>query len=234
MGKILNCNSINGNIITENSAKICFYGEINTIHNIYNTARRDANGNIAQQDNFDHLQIKNVLLPKSYSAAFYEALWWQFFHENEKLIDMIRNYDEYDDGLDNNVMNSTARVFRLLKKYGMNGLSSNCKPFFTELKNKIKEAPVEEEETFESLDFIARRYVKEYFGKAKREDIANELKKLNKKGISTLIQLMNIRYDECENSCSKDYIRNELRRIKVDYEKEKNPKLENNNEIILT
>lgn len=227
---ILNCNPYNGNEITDTTARISFYGKIDSIDHIYANARRDKNGNIAGIDNLDHLYINGVKFPVTYCGVFYTALWWQFFSENKDIADRIRKlYDDYNDGMPEGIANSAARVFKLLKAYGLNGLYSNCKSFFMELRDKSKDRQgLMEEDTFETLDSQAKMIIRDNYGKMSKEQILDTVKKQPHYDI--LIRLTDVRYDEYDKACSPDYILHELRKIKAEYESGKKQKY---NEIIL-
>lgn len=251
MANVLNCNPANGNIITENSARIVFYGMEDSISNIYLSARKNASGVTAKSSDFSHLVINGITLEKSYCKSFYEALWYQFFNENPDLIEKIRSYDGYYDGLPDKAYNSTARVFRMLKDFGMNGLYSNIKPFLSELRAKTPkktENIVKDIETntlendteeakltnlldrFNNMDLVVKRLVNKYYLVIEKSELINceELKSFEDKDV--LRQLISVRYDEKEGNCSKAYINNLLTSIRNKYTKKEESK---DNKIIL-
>lgn len=218
---VLNCNPINGNVITDKTARITFYGVLDSIDSIYTNGRKTVNGETAGNDNFDHLEINGFIFDKSYCSKFYEALWWSFFKENQDMIDEIRKYDDYEDGLDDGVINSSARVFKIIKKYGMNGLSSNCKPFLIELRNrevnKTKCSDMQRQ-SFEELDLYIKELIRKNNDMSKRE-LLDIIKGMAHPETATLEKLLDIRLDEKNGDCSLEYLHSGIKRMKREYEK---------------
>lgn len=228
---ILNCNSYNGSLITDMSARVIFYGIEDSIFNIYLNARRNKDGEVAGASDFDHLLINGIKFEKSYGKAFYEALWYQFFDENENLVQSIKSYDDFNDNLAENTMNSTARVFKLIKNYGMNGLYSNIKGFVTELKERKKEnkennvikdicnTPIDE---FANMDILVKKVVNKNFGHISKADMLNMIDfEQFENDKEYLKKLFYIRYDEKEGDCSKAYIQNQIIALRTKYCDEK-------------
>lgn len=229
MANILNCNPRNGDYITETSARTLFYGVEDSISNIYLNARKNDKGEIAGSGDFSYLLINGMKFDKTHSKSFYEALWYQFLFENNDIAEKLRTYDDFYDGLPEKANNSSARVFRLLKNYGMNGLYSNIKPFLTELKerkrneNTVKEEPKSVEEmlanpdntediykenpldAFNNMDLIVKRVISKYYKTLTKAEMleCDEVNSIKDK--ETLRKLLNIRYDEKEGNCTKVY-----------------------------
>lgn len=64
------------------------------------------------------------------------------FPGNPDVLSEILRYEEYEDGAPEGAANSPARVFRLVKAYGNNGLGSNCKDFLVWLKTRGTETQI--------------------------------------------------------------------------------------------
>ena len=129
--KSLNCNNESGNVITEATARVQFYNKTDTIANIYAQSRV-----LDEQGRLCGFVIDGTPAPRERAKEFYNALWWEFFRENPDVLSEILRYEEYEDGAPEGAANSPARVFRLVKAYGNNGLGSNCKDFLVWLKNE--------------------------------------------------------------------------------------------------
>ena len=139
MGKTLNCNPTNGDLITENTATITFGDTVDSIANIYYLTRRDKNGNIAEFSELDHYSINGIRFDKNCGRSLYDTLWYIFLKKNPSIVEKIRSYDDFSDGMKTpNCINSTARVFYVVKKYGLTGLHNNCKRFMSDLAEKNK------------------------------------------------------------------------------------------------
>lgn len=226
---VLNCNPENGNLITDTTARVMFYGLLNNINDIYVNARRTVDDQVAGNDNFDHLNINGAIFEKEYCCKFYEALWWMFLKNNENIVTEIKKYDDFDDGYDDGVINSTARVFRMVKKYGIKGLESNCKPFMIELREKVhkkdndnkKSVENNDNKSFEELDSYIKKVIRINDDKSRRE-ILEIIRNLGFKEQTTLERLLDVRMDEKDGDCSKEYLESSLRRIKREYERELN------------
>ena len=218
---ILNCSPVGGNIITDTSAVISFFGQEDTIANISIKARTDSVGKMAKEDNFDHLVIGDISFPRSYAKVFYEALWMQFFANNREIVDKIRQYDGYFDGYPENTANSAARVFDLVKKYGINGLASNVKSFTKELKEKKEQTGNKEkselQEQFSQMDTMARRLVKEYCGVISLDEILSKAESEEVADLKIFRRLIRARYDEYDGNSSSDYTKRELDGIRQDF-----------------
>lgn len=139
MGRILNCNPTNGDVITENTATITFGDKVDSIANIYYLTRRDKDGNVAELSELDHYSINGIRFDKNCGRSLYDTLWYTFLKNNPSIVEKIRSYDDFSDGMKNpNSINSTARVFYVVKKYGLTGLRNNCKKFMSDLAEKNK------------------------------------------------------------------------------------------------
>lgn len=216
--RVLNCNPISGNGITDSTARISFYGKLDSIDHIYEGARRDRDNNIANEFNVDHLFIGGVEMPWSDRGPFYISLWAKFFRDNPSVAEDIRSYDDYDDGMDDMIANSPARVFRILKKYGQNGLVSNCKAFMQELKSKISMVD-NGEVTFNSLDSIAKRMVKDNYNTMSKDQIIDACKNSEPDNVDYIVRLIDVRYDEFAKSVSANYIVQQLKSIQSEFER---------------
>lgn len=241
MGKLLNCNNVGGNLITERTAITTFFGKKCSIEDMYLNARRDENGDIANDKPLHHLLINGVEMPVKDGGSFYELLWYQFLAENKDIYEKIMTYEEFDDGKDN-VMNSTARVFRLLKKGGLNGLKSNCKEFLNRFNEKrmasnslnsvkpnIDTNKADEsnntclKEDFSSLDTYAKKIVNKYKNsnlyKQELIDVAVEEYNVSDKNLTVFKRLVALRYDEFVEVSSDIFIKSVLNGIREDYNK---------------
>lgn len=222
MANILNCSPNGGNVITDETATILFFGKKGTIADIYRSSRRTADGKIADTDNLDHIEIQGMKFSKSYLKMFYETLWLQYFIENSasKTEEKIRSYDGYYDGLKETTVNSAARVFWILKKYGMNGLKQNVKPLMSQIKERTR--GVKETSGFQYLDNLAKRIIRENYGKYPREELSRLASFEDETSAKTFGRLLSIRYDEYEKNGTAAYIQNELMRIRDAYMKAAN------------
>ena len=147
MGRILNCSPENGNLITENTAKIIFLDSLDSVANIYFNSRKTKDGKTATSSDFDHYEIDNICFDKKYGRSLYDTLWFTFLKKNPSIVEEIRSYDDFSDGTKTeNCINSTARVFRVVKKYGLTGLHNNCKKFMSDLAQKNKEEKQQDNE----------------------------------------------------------------------------------------
>lgn len=152
MGKTLNCNPKDGNLITENTAMITFLDRDDSIANIYWNTRRDKDDNVAEFSDLDHYSINGIRFDKNFGRSLYDTLWYTFLKKNPSIVDKIRSYDDFSDGMKNpNSINSTARVFYVVKKYGLVGLHNNCKKFITILSEKSKEAKASKKSSEEKV-----------------------------------------------------------------------------------
>lgn len=209
MSNTLNCHSRNGDIINENTAVSVFFGKKMSIAQAYNQSRRDENNNIASADNFHHLEIKGVVMDKSDAALFYESLWFQFFYENPEILKKIRAFDNYVDehSEPNNTMNSTARVFNILKISGLNGLKSNIKDFSQRFRAKLHDlnSSLQPQETsFEFLDSMAKRIVRQNADK----DLDTVLDSCVDLSIHPLIrEIVTFRYEEFHDMLSQGFLK---------------------------
>lgn len=212
--RLLNCNRINGNIINESTAKIMFYSKFDTIANIYNESRVEKDGKL------DHFCIDEIDIEKEYAREFYIALWWTFFKENKELAKEITAYDKYDDGMPEGVANSTAKVFEIMKKYGVAGLGSNCKEFLILLRDKRN---LEKRTTlFEQYKSKAEYIIRTNNGREKSEliEIARQ------EGGIELVKILSLLYDKKLNAITEALYLMQLKEIKnVVDKKEKNQRI---------
>lgn len=216
---LLNCDPITGNIITENFATVTYGGKEQSIRSIYLEARKNEKGEVAGADDFDHLLINGIPFPKSYGKVFYDSLWVQFFNHNKELVERIRSYDEFSDGLPEGSVNSAARVFRALKKYGFNGLATSVKPFTKELREKKEQSGAKEQlDDFTYMDNVAKKMVKKYFGSMQRGEIVELSEKMDVPSEKTLKRLVGLRYDEKCGDISEAYCLSELSRLRQEYD----------------
>lgn len=210
MMKILNVSS--GVLVNERNAILLFGGEEKSIKDHYLCARRNSQGDIAQKENFKYLEVKGKKFPVEEGGNFYELLWYQYLRQNQDIVQEIMKYDDFWDEKDNgeNVMNSAARVFRLVKKYGMNGLKQNCKAFCKKL---AAEPSKTTSSSFEALDQTAKKLVKENYGIKSKMEVISQIEN----GI--LRQLFHIRYEEKDENYSKALVEQEVKKLRQIYNK---------------
>lgn len=224
---MLNCSSKDGCIITERTAKSIFFGNCLSIEEMYAQSRRTLSGEIAGKDDFDHLQIKTVQMPMSDAGYFYEALWYQFFAENPDILKEVLQYDSFFDGTSNSsqTMNSTARVFYILKKGGFAGLKCHCKDFLSRLNKKLSEQAISKPQTvsennnvssFQELENLARKIMKQH---SSRDMVMNTARSFN---IPYLVNLCNLRLQEQNEDITKESLAVELRNLRNRFEYEMN------------
>ena len=222
---VLNCNHIDGNLITERTAKSIFFGIESTIEDAYNNARRTITGDIAGVDNFHHLHIKGVDMPLEDAGCYYEALWFQFLAENKDLYYEIVKYDDFIDLRDASSMNSTARVFKILKMGGITGLKTHCKGFLERLNKKIadkkrgsdSEQPSERENlSFNDCDNMAKHLVKFNYKSMYKSEILELAKETNN---DIVVKLTSLRYDEFAKEITPDYFKTQYFQILSEYNK---------------
>ena len=162
-------------------------------------------------------------MERTWAKDFYDALWVQFFSKNKDILTRIREFDDYTDGMPNNAVNSAARVFRVLKSYGLTGLSTSIKGFTKELRSKRDHVQPEETkemsrpEEFAYMDTVAKKMVKTYCEKLSKDEIVKMSEKMDVPDVATLKKLVFIRYDEYEGNTSDAYIESELARVKHSY-----------------
>lgn len=220
---MLNCSPKDGCVITERTAKSIFFGNNLSIEEMYVQSRRTLSGDIAGKDNFDHLQIKTVQMPMSDAGYFYEALWYQFFAENPDILKEVLQYDSFFDGTSNSsqTMNSTARVFNILKKGGFAGLKSHCKDFLSRLNEKLLEQAKSKPQTvsdhndvssFSELEALARKIMKEH---SSRDAVMTTARSFN---IPYLVNLCNLRLQEQSEDITKESLAFELRNLRNRFE----------------
>ena len=136
---VLNCNHTSGDIITSKYARIRFLQIQDSIFNLYYE--------YMQKDGFYY---PNITIPISYSDNVYELFWYMFFLENPALLKEILRYDSYIDNHGSELI-STARVFQILKKGGINGLKLSCR----KLRRYIAENKSQTE--FDEIVMLARK-----------------------------------------------------------------------------
>lgn len=224
---LLNCSVKDGCVITERTAKSYFFGKNISIEDMYNESRRDVYGEVAGKDDFDHLQIKDVQMPLEDAGYFYEALWYQFFAEHQDILKEVLRYDEFYDGTADSAhtMNSAARVFTILHKGGIAGLKSHCKDFLSRLNQKLTERAkskpqtpsmeVSESSSFNELDALGRKLVKDNYETKSRESIMDLARSFH---IPYLINLVNLRLQEANNDITKESLAIELRNLRTRFE----------------
>lgn len=203
--KVLNCSLQGGNIITESTARINFYGRMDSILNIYNNSRVEENGMLSG------FIIDGVDVPKDYANVFYIALWWQFLKENEDIKEQLLKYDDYEDGIPNGVVNSPARIFRMLKKYGIGGLRSNCKEFLIWLRNERLRSQDKIRGNFEVAKQQSDNIIKEYFKILSKDEI---LEVAREKGGEHLIRITSLLYDKKIGMITDALLNREMNNIK--------------------
>lgn len=219
---VLNCSKEMGTFLNDTTARINFYGNLDSISNLYNMAKRSSDGQIAIGDSFDYFDIDGVKIQKKHGREFYMSLWCQFLNDNKDLAEKVRMYDGYSDGIAEDADNSPARVFYILKHFGLAGLSNNCKGFVKMLREERKKgrntAPIDEMVTFENLDARAKRIVGLMYGTLSKEDIIKSVRENN--GYSDiLVKLVDVRYDEKEENCTDTYVNYQIRNLKTMYER---------------
>lgn len=212
----LNCNHIDGNLITERTAKSIYFGVESTIEDAYNNARRNKNDEIAGIDDLDHFVIKGVKMPLSDAGFFYEALWVQFLAENKDIYNKIVKYDDFVDLRGQNSMNSTARVFKIVKQGGLVGLKTHCKDFLDRLNREISKSPKPTEVRFCDLDNIAKHLVKFNFKSFDKNGIL-ELARETENEI--IVDLTSLRYDEYAKVITEAYFKSQYYHILSKYNK---------------
>jgi len=224
----LNCNNINGDVITETTARIMYFGDNDNIHNIYNNARV-----VDEGGKLEGFMVNGILVPKDRAKEFYISLWYKFFKENKDIIDDITYYDEFYDGKPEGVINSPAMVFRIIKQGGLNGLRSNCSKFIKWLKNqshsKITEdtlaladnenagsnIPKIKETDFISLKKKAEKLANQYYKTAEKEDILNVAKA---EGGEIYMRIVSVIYDKKMDIITEALYNMQLKNLKREIE----------------
>jgi len=203
---VLNCNNLNGDVITEKTARVMFYGNPDSIFNIYNNSKVIENGVLS------HFFVGGVKVPLEYENEFYVALWWQFFKENPEVLKTILLYDEFNDGYSEDTINSPARIFKILKIGGMNGLGTMCKKFLVWLREERKHM---DSDDFTELRRKAELLVNENYKKLTKDDILNIA---NISDSSYFTRLVSLVYDK-KTDCITDNLYNmQLKTIKKEFE----------------
>lgn len=224
----LNCNHINGNVINENTAKSIFFGKESTISEAYFNARRNKEGNVAGINDLDHLVIKGVVMPLSDAGYFYEALWYQFLAENKEIYSKIMKYDNFVDMRGDSSMNSTARVFKIVRQGGLVGLKTHCRDFLDRLNHTLMQAPKNTGGLrFSDFDNTAKHIVKSNFktlDKAGIMDIARATQN------DIIVELTSLRYDEYSKEITEAYFKSQYFHIMNVYNSIYNP-IKSDNEI---
>lgn len=176
--KVLNCST--NTIITEETARINFQGTVDSVYNIYNNACiYDSKGNIAGYC------FNNVEIPMHYARNFYYSLWWYFFRDNRDMIQEILRYDDYSDNVPEEI-NSPAAAFRIIKKYGITGLGSNCRDFLKWLRSRsdIKT------DNFHIQKRKADRLVHEKYGSVPKDQIITEAQASGSEWMVKIVRLL--------------------------------------------
>lgn len=201
---LLNCSPENGSIVTENTATVNFYGSIESIADIYNKAKVTDESGV-------HFNISGAVIGGELAPTFYEALWWVFFNANKDLAEQIRSYDGYIDSKPVDRADSTARVFNILKMYGLSGLHVRVKKFLCDL-FALVHTKDKEPDAFGRLMSLAKDTVSRGYGERSKEELLDSAC-----GDTFLVRLIDVLYDEKDGCISESYKGNMLLKIKEEF-----------------
>ena len=136
--RILECSSKGDKRFSAFYARISFYGEIDTIENIYQSVKRDENGNkVGKGKKVHHIVINNKVLNVKYLTPLYKMLWVKYLDNNKNLVTYAMQYDDYSDMFKGkNVVNCQADVIRQYIKEGRESIMNE--PLVKELCSILK------------------------------------------------------------------------------------------------
>ena len=117
--KILECSSKGDKRFSSFYAKVSFYGKVDSIENIYQSVKRDKNGNKVKKGQYvSYININNIILDSKYLTPFYKLLWVKYLDENLHLVSYAKQFDDYNDMFKGKSINCQADVIRQYIKYG--------------------------------------------------------------------------------------------------------------------
>lgn len=231
---VLNCNPATGNYLTSPKVFIKLYSDYDSIYRLYEKARRDKN-NQPTVEKIHHLEIEGVRMDGSLAAKYYDYLWYLFFKANPEIINEVCKYNSFTDGygdVEDNIANSTARVFRIVKIGGIKALRSSCKEFSKDLNNLIRMKNTNtvnhekiEKYSFNDLERTAKKIVRD-FGTASKEEVLREVEQeSNIYYREILYPLVDIYYDIMKKSVTDQYALHRINAIWGKWNKLAHPEL---------
>ena len=118
----LECSSVGDKRFSAFYAHTSFFGKVDSIENIYQSVKRDMNGNkCGKGKKVDHIIINGKRLSPSYLTPFYIMLWVKYLDNNKELVTYADKFDTFTDKFRGKCINCQADI---IKAYVKNGRSS--------------------------------------------------------------------------------------------------------------
>lgn len=136
--KILECSSQGDKRFSAFYARVSFFGNINSIENIYQSVKRDVYGNpVGKGKKVDHISIKGTKLPPKYLTPLYKMLWVKYLDNNPQLVEYAKTFDAFTDKFRGRCINCQADVIRDYVKFGRDSImkDNDVQEFIKVLKN---------------------------------------------------------------------------------------------------
>lgn len=121
--RILECSSKGDRRFSAFYAKISFYGKIDSIEHIYQSVKRDKNGDLVNKGKkVFYVVINEIKLEPKYLTPFYKLLWVKYLDNNPSLVSYAKQFDDYNDMFKGKSVNCQADVIRQYIKQGRDSI----------------------------------------------------------------------------------------------------------------
>lgn len=142
--KTLECSSKGDKRFSALYAKITVNGKLTTIEKAYQQSKvyfidreyvhakdfKQAKHWQYQGHKSVEFSVGNKIFAVKYLSSWYKALWYKYLTDNECLIDIINQYDNFHDCFKNaNTINCQADIIQQVKDKGINSLYEDIKEF---------------------------------------------------------------------------------------------------------
>lgn len=135
--KYLECSSKGDKRFSAFYAKVSFYGMVDSIEHIYQSVKRDVNGNrVGKGRKVNYIVINGIELNPKYLTPLYKLLWVKYLDNNKELVEYAKDYDIFTDSFRGRCINCQADVIRDYVKKGRDYImnSSDVREFLEILK----------------------------------------------------------------------------------------------------